>query len=233
MPTTETNYDLSYAGQLGFDRGLVETNFVDFVRSYKANVYCKTPDGASTGVNVSWTLIERHGNIGIFRVTLPSGWRNNWLAAKPAGLAAANEAVVATSEATLRTNIAALRPQVKAYLDRIGVPKASNELQRTINFLLSLDLSGHHPGFAAVRDAYVEAFEDVKGNGVNQHWMLKSPIFDASVAQAGGGYPVNRQVMLDMDAELQQHNNTAPCHTMHYAWLYGSLCMFLDQPITP
>lgn len=206
----------------------LQLNFEHFARSMLNSVQCGGPDGIPTGVQSNSTIVERHGSFGYVRFDITSGQKARWAGAHPQGPLARIEMIASPTLDQARIDTETLRTQIKTFLDKAHVPTAPTERERAINFLASLNLNNVHPGFAVVRDCYIEALQDVAGTGIH-HWAWRAPFFKPLPPPS---WPVDADVLRAMVAQLDAVGPTSQRRVMQYAFMYGGLSMVLDSPVT-
>jgi hypothetical protein len=203
--------------------------FDQVVRTFLLDVYCMKNDGTANPnpVSVTYTINEYHGNFAICQLVATDGFITQWKATQKGKSVLADDSMISTSKAGLTTRMKNIRNQWKTIFDQQGIPAAPTEWERAADFLLSLDLSANHPGFAVLRQSYVDALVTPAQIHTMHHWIVKAPFYDPNQKV---GPPLNIQVAKTMKAEMDAAALTDPIRTMHYALEYGSISILLDTP---
>lgn len=232
MPDAQV-HTIMFTGRVGAEEvGGVEINFAHFAQSFLNAVYCTTSQRTKTGLTFAFDIIERHGPFGLVKITVNDPtWAAKWANNHSPGPLSRSEAIFTQTAAQARTEAQNVRAAWKQVIDARGVPAAATEVQRVINFLRSLDLSGHHEGFEVVRQSYINVFSDQSGTGL-YHWFFRAPLAKYDPTTQGFGFAVDPVVVQAMVDEMNAVDMMHPIRLMHYACSYGQYSAFFEFPIT-
>jgi hypothetical protein len=204
------------------------------VHEWWGNLGCVTPDGkvntdGTMTTDITWTVIgEPFGNFAVCELDVDASWFGKYVAEQTTHEKVRDSLNVAPTLEALPGRCRAISQALGHYLDRAGVPASRSDLERSVNGLLTLDLSAHHPRIDDIRSAYIDALSVVPepGGVVSHHWLggflLPEMTDDANHQIDFATLGAMRDCMLG-------HDDAAPCRALHYIYQLGVLATYLAQ----
>jgi hypothetical protein len=202
------------------------------INEWWANLGCVTPDGnknndASMTTEITWTVQGKpFGNFAVCSLDVDNSWFGKYQAEQEAKGVLKNALNIAPTLQALKPRCIAISQAINAYLNQIGVPAKPTDLERSVNGLLTLDLSGHHPRFEDIRSSYIAALSLVPkaGETVAHHWLGKFLLEDMVDAE---NHKIDFVTLGAMRDCMIGHADTAPCKSLHYIYLLGVLATYI------
>ena len=209
-----------------------QLHFEHFARSFFNALQCSDANGAPTGINIAPEIVSTYGSFGMAKITVPDDYDARWANAHNNGvLAQAEHCMGATPQAAM-ARATGLQHAVRGLLISKGIlSPADDPLQKSIDYLKGLSLSGHAAAFKVVRDSYVTALSHGAEPPTDvEHWIFKPPFYDPNAdVVARAGWPLNLATMQTCWNELQNHGPNTQCRMMSYVFVFGSLSIIANN----
>jgi hypothetical protein len=196
------------------------------IHEWWAELGCVKTDGTinpKKASTITWTVIgEPFGNFAVCALDIDGAWFGQYVAAQQEKEAVPDSLNIVSSLASMRPRYTQIVNSLNRYLDRVGVPAAPSDLERSILGLLDLDLDGHHPRFEDIRDAYIRALSET--SGVHHHWL---PRFITDEMVDDENHAIDFTTLGAMRDCMAAHD-TGPCRVIHYVYQLGILATYLS-----
>lgn len=203
------------------------------MRAALGNLHCGLADGSPNPAApvLTFTIVEPYGGcFAIIRLDAsPDDWVSRWRGVHLNRGALSDEAFNGATRAGATTRLKALRTQYRAAMDALNVPAAATDSQRLANYLIGLNLQGHHPGFEVLRQCYVNSLTDpptLERPVKMHHWMLRPEFYDGSNKN---GLPIKRSMLVDLKAEMDAVPISNPIRLMHVAQGAAEIALYLES----
>lgn len=197
----------------------------------KAGLGCILPDGKKNpaGTSITWTPVgQPFGNFAVCGLDVADpNWFGKFQAANAAEEVVADSMNIAPAVQALKPRCQAIVVKLRAYLDGLNVPKKPTDIERSVNGLLTIDLSGHHPRFEDIRSAYIAALSTVPTPPASaRHWWMYRFLLDEMIDEEQ--HKVDTATLMAMRDCMTAHGARGQCKSIHMIYQLGVLATYLS-----